>query len=287
MSVFVCTGNAGKLAEFRACFAPREVVGLREMESLAGWSYVEPAEDADFFIANALTKLLSALAFTRKIAASRGVAPEGLASRLLVDDSGLCVPALGFAPGVHSATLAGTPRDDAHNRAALRARLEAQGLARAPAFFVCYLIEIDVAQCAGLSDDALARVWTPSCPPEALVQLERDVHFPLAALACEERKECGGVAGTWLLSDLLGLRSEGGVGAERGAGLAPLRIAFGFCAGEVATVEQQALGGAGHGYDAMFYPLGSPHLSFASVPMEAKNAVSHRAQALRFLAGKD
>jgi inosine/xanthosine triphosphate pyrophosphatase family protein len=33
----------------------------------------------------------------------------------------------------------------------------------------------------------------------------------------------------------------------------------------------------------MFYPILSPDVSIASVPMESKNKVSHRAQAIRAL----
>jgi len=49
------------------------------------------------------------------------------ASRLpaLADDSGLCVDALGGAPGVHSARYAGEPRSDQRNNAKLLAEMSA------------------------------------------------------------------------------------------------------------------------------------------------------------------
>ena len=140
-TLFVCTGNAGKLAEFRACLdSDVEVVGIRELEARAGIAYVEPAEDADDFLLNAWTKVLAARAYVESCAKALGVTAPALAQAVLVDDSGLCVPSLGFSPGVHSATYGGLPRDDARNRKALREALSRNGFEEADAFFVCYLL---------------------------------------------------------------------------------------------------------------------------------------------------
>ena len=188
VKIFVCTGNAGKLAEFRACLLEStepsySVLGIRELEALSGLRYVEPPEEADCFLANALTKLEAAQDFLREVAKKTGVRPGNLASRILVDDSGLCVPALGFLPGVHSATFGGLPRDDAKNRAALRARIASAGAERLEAFFVCYALSAGV--------DATIRCAASPADAEAL---ERGVHFPMAARACAAKTPCGGVA---------------------------------------------------------------------------------------------
>lgn len=88
--LLVATHNAGKLAEMRALFAPYgiEVVGAGEM------GLAEPAETEDSFLGNA------------RIKARAAVKATGLPA--LADDSGICVDALGGAPGVYTADWAET-----------------------------------------------------------------------------------------------------------------------------------------------------------------------------------
>jgi XTP/dITP diphosphohydrolase len=76
------------------------------------------------FIENALAKARHASAHT------------GLPA--LADDSGVCVDALGGAPGVHSARYAGEPASDARNNAALVAALA--GVADRRAHYYCVLV---------------------------------------------------------------------------------------------------------------------------------------------------
>lgn len=66
-----------------------------------------------------------------------------------------------------------------------------------------------------------------------------------------------------------------------------INIDYGFCCGEVSTQEQNNIPGAGHGYDPLFYPLGSPELSFASIPLSEKNKISHRAFAVECLKNRN
>ncbi len=107
----IATHNAGKLAEIAGLLAP---LGL-EPVSAGALGLAEPAETATTFAGNALLKAR----FARD--------QSGLPA--LADDSGLCVAALGGAPGVHTADWAetGAGRDWAMAMAKVNARLEALG----------------------------------------------------------------------------------------------------------------------------------------------------------------
>lgn len=124
MTVFVlATHNAHKVDELRRILG--EQLGPHR---LVGYDGPEPVEDGDSFEANALIKARAAAVFT------------GLPA--IADDSGICVDALGGAPGIHSARYAGT-RDDADNYRLLLANLE--GVADRRAQFVCAAALVDVA----------------------------------------------------------------------------------------------------------------------------------------------
>jgi XTP/dITP diphosphohydrolase len=98
--LYVATANPGKLREFRAAAGPSGFV----VEVLPGLSQIESCvEDGDTFEANA-----------RKKALHYGAHTDGL---VFADDSGICVDALGGAPGVYSARFAGpAATDDENNR---------------------------------------------------------------------------------------------------------------------------------------------------------------------------
>jgi XTP/dITP diphosphohydrolase len=105
----LASNNAGKLREMRALLAP---LGC-DVVAQAALGIAEAEEPHDSFIENALAKARHA---------SRA---SGLPA--LADDSGLCVDALGGAPGVHSAYYAGREGGrearDARNNAKLLASL--------------------------------------------------------------------------------------------------------------------------------------------------------------------
>jgi XTP/dITP diphosphohydrolase len=101
------THNAGKLREFRQLLAPWRI----EIVSAGDLALAEPEETGDTFEANAKLKAL---------AAARVAARPALA-----DDSGLCVEALGGAPGIYSARWAGDSKDFS----AAMARIERELLA--------------------------------------------------------------------------------------------------------------------------------------------------------------
>lgn len=103
----IATGNAGKLREIRALLAPLNIEVLPQSD----FNVPEAAEPYCTFIENALVKARHASKLT------------GLPA--LADDSGICVDALGGAPGVISALYAGdNPRSDAANNAKLLADLK-------------------------------------------------------------------------------------------------------------------------------------------------------------------
>jgi len=83
----------------------------------------EAAEPHITFVENALAKARHASALARLPA--------------LADDSGICVKALGGAPGVQSARYAGEPRSDARNNGKLIAALA--GVADRSAHYACVL----------------------------------------------------------------------------------------------------------------------------------------------------
>jgi XTP/dITP diphosphohydrolase len=89
----IASHNPGKVREIAALLAPYGVKTIAAAEL----GLVEPEETGDSFAANAALK-------ARTAAAASG-APA------LADDSGLVVPALDGAPGIHSARWAGPARD--------------------------------------------------------------------------------------------------------------------------------------------------------------------------------
>jgi len=103
----LASGNPGKLREFRRLLAP---LGI-EVFAQAELGIAEPDEPHVTFVENALAKARHASAHAKLPA--------------LADDSGICVRALGGAPGVLSARYAGEPKSDARNNAKLIAALTA------------------------------------------------------------------------------------------------------------------------------------------------------------------
>src|SRR5579883_1705609 len=87
------THNSGKLRELRELLAPYAI----DVVSAGALGLAEPEETGETFAANAALKA---------VAASRA---SGLPA--LADDSGLCVEALGGAPGIYSARWAGASKD--------------------------------------------------------------------------------------------------------------------------------------------------------------------------------
>jgi XTP/dITP diphosphohydrolase len=116
----VASGNRGKLREIAEILAPLGIEPIAQGE--LGVSEAE--EPFGTFVENALAKARHASAHT------------GLPA--LADDSGICVAALGGAPGVHSARFAGEPKSDDRNNALLVERL--RGSADRSAHYTCVMV---------------------------------------------------------------------------------------------------------------------------------------------------
>jgi XTP/dITP diphosphohydrolase len=183
----LASNNEGKLREFRRLLAP---LGI-EVVAQAELGIPEAEEPHVTFVENALAK------------ARHASAHSGLPA--LADDSGVCVDALGGAPGVSSARYAGEPRSDARNNEKLVAALK--GVADRRAHYYCVLV------------------------------LVRRADDPQPVIA----------EGAW----------QG-------------------------TIIDVPRGSGGFGYDAYFQDAQSG-LTGAELPLERKNAISHRGIAMRAL----
>ena len=114
----LASGNAGKLREFREILAPHgfELIAQGEL------GIPDPDETGLSFIENALLKARHASQLS------------GLPA--LADDSGLCVDALGGAPGLYSARFAGAHGDHSANIAKLLSELDGHVDDARAAFFI-------------------------------------------------------------------------------------------------------------------------------------------------------
>lgn len=117
----IASNNPGKLREFQRMLAPLGIEVLTQSQL----GIAEAEEPHCTFVENALAK-------------ARHVSREsGLPA--LADDSGICVEALGGAPGVNSARYAGdNPKSDENNNAKLLR--EMQGKTDRRAHYYCVLV---------------------------------------------------------------------------------------------------------------------------------------------------
>ena len=120
MKLVLASGNAGKLAELR------ELLGdAFELHAQSAFGVGDADETGLSFIENAILK-------ARHAARATGLPALG-------DDSGLCVDALGGAPGLYSARYAGTHGDAGANIDKLLRALDGIEDASRTARFVCAL----------------------------------------------------------------------------------------------------------------------------------------------------
>ena len=121
MKLVLASGNAGKLAELRDLLAGSGVELIAQSELGIG----DAEETGSTFVENAILK-------ARHAARASGMAA-------LADDSGLCVDALGGAPGLYSARYAGVHGDNAANNVKLLRELDGVPDAQRAAHFTCVL----------------------------------------------------------------------------------------------------------------------------------------------------
>jgi XTP/dITP diphosphohydrolase len=119
--IVIATHNPGKLREMRELLAPYGI----EATSAGELGLLEPEETGADFAANALIKARAAA--------------KGAGFPALADDSGLCVEALGGAPGVYSARWAGETKDFAAAMARIAQEVAKSGSPSRRAHFVSAL----------------------------------------------------------------------------------------------------------------------------------------------------
>ena len=118
----IASGNAGKLREIARILAPLEIEAVPQSE----FNVPDCPEPHVTFVENCLAKARHASRYS------------GLPA--LADDSGICVEALGGAPGVFSARYAGEPKSDARNNEKLIAELKDQPNRRA--HYTCVMVYV-------------------------------------------------------------------------------------------------------------------------------------------------
>ena len=122
--LFLASSNAGKLAEYHALATASSNSLVVDLELVPGFGELPGFEEnAPTFVENAAGKTLH---YSRL---SGGF--------VFADDSGLVVPALGGAPGVHSARYAGLQATNSQRIEKLLSEMRGKTGAERAAYFVC------------------------------------------------------------------------------------------------------------------------------------------------------
>ena len=120
MKIFLATGNKNKIEEIKKIFSMEniEILSIKD-----GIEIPEVVEDRTTFEENSKKKALEIAKFTNMVT--------------IADDSGICVDALGGAPGVYSARYSGENATDEKNNKKLIENLK--GIEDRRAKFVCVI----------------------------------------------------------------------------------------------------------------------------------------------------
>lgn len=135
LRLFVASSNPGKLREYRALVQPAgasvDLAFLPNFDSLPAFEEIWPT-----FAENAAGKALHYSRFAPGI--------------VIADDSGLVVPALGGAPGVHSARYAGPDASDADRIRKLLGEMRGKKGEDRQARFICVVAAAESGRMRGL-----------------------------------------------------------------------------------------------------------------------------------------
>jgi XTP/dITP diphosphohydrolase len=138
VKIEVATSNPGKLREYRELAAGQPI----QLESVPGIAALAPFdESANTFAENSAGKALYYSRFTSE--------------PVIADDSGLVVPALGGAPGVHSARYAGPNATDADRIKKLLAEMRGKTGSDRRARFVCVLTLAQAGRAIAIFSDSV------------------------------------------------------------------------------------------------------------------------------------
>lgn len=120
------TGNRKKLAELRELLQPHGI----ELKSLADFPQACAVEE-------------SGASFAENAELKATVQARHLGAWVLGEDSGLCVDALGGAPGIYSARFSGPQATDQSNNRLLLEKLKGVPTERRTAYYVCHAVLSD------------------------------------------------------------------------------------------------------------------------------------------------
>lgn len=123
--IILASNNQHKIKEFREIFSDAEILSLNDI-----WYTDDIIEDWETFLDNALIKCRALQKFLKE---------KWIEADMMADDSGLCVNALNWAPGVYSARYA-VEHDVVANRAKLLEELE--GKDDRLAYFLCCIVKM-------------------------------------------------------------------------------------------------------------------------------------------------
>ena len=122
-TIVLASNNQHKIKEFKEILAGYNILALKDVGFIK-----DIVEDGTTFLDNALIKARAITKFLNE---------NNKSALVIADDSGLCVNALGGAPGVYSARYAGNHSSPANRQKLLK---ELNGKTDRSAYFVCVLV---------------------------------------------------------------------------------------------------------------------------------------------------
>lgn len=125
-SLWIATGNKGKLSEFKILFE-KEFPQIQIHSQAELPTYSPPPENGSTFLENARIK-------TKSLKAMKP------GEWVMGEDSGLEVEGLGNLPGIHSARYAGPKASDSENLAKLLKMMQIKAVANRAARFLCTMV---------------------------------------------------------------------------------------------------------------------------------------------------